>query len=112
MSTALRQVVALAALLAPFAGQPQAGGKGADQPYVLRIEAGTSVPVCGTGTIVCPAGPASCEDPSVATGELTEKGLAFRGLKQGTTLCSARSSGGQGMLRVYRVVVERARSSP
>jgi hypothetical protein len=112
MSTFLRHALVLSGLLVPFAARPQAGGKDADQPYVLRIKVGDSVTICGTGTIVCPAGPASCEDPSVATGELTAKGLAFKGLKPGTTICSARGSGGQGLLRIYRVVVEPGRSSP
>lgn len=107
MSITPRHAVALAALLAPVVSHAGDGGKDADRPYVLRIEVGTSVPICETGTIVCPAGPTSCEDPSIATGEFTEKGLAIKGLKPGTTLCSARGSGGQGMLRIYRVVVEK-----
>jgi hypothetical protein len=99
--------VAAGLLLAPLAGRPQDAAGGAGEPYVLGIEVGESVNLCGTGTVVCPTGPVTCDDPSVAAGEATEKGIALKGLKPGTTLCSTRSAGGQGMLRVYRVVVGR-----
>jgi len=93
--------VAAAALLAPLAGIAQ----GEDAPYRLSLKVGETVELCRTGTITCPAGNAICDDLSVVAAEITDRGLVFRGLKAGTTLCSAGTAGGQGMRRVYRVTV-------
>jgi hypothetical protein len=76
-------------------------------PYPLQVKAGDSVAVCTTGTIMCPASDPICDDTSVATAASTPDGLAFKGVKPGTTLCSAASAGGLGLRRVYRVTVTR-----
>ena len=74
-------------------------------PYPLKVKAGESVAVCATGTIICPASDPICDDTSVVTTVSTPDGLAFKGVKPGTTLCSAASAAGRGLRRVYRVTV-------
>ena len=54
---------------------------------------------------MCPAAAPICDDGSLIEFELTDDGLAFRGVKAGETLCSAASMGGKGLRRVYRVTV-------
>ena len=76
-----------------------------DAPYPLTVKVGESAPVCKTGTIICPASEPICDDTSVATAASTPDGLAFKGVKPGTTLCSAASASGGGFRRVYRVTV-------
>jgi hypothetical protein len=77
-----------------------------DKPYPLEIKVGQAAAICRTGTIQCPASEPICDDTSVVTAEVSEKeGLIFKGLKPGTTLCSAAASQGFGARRVYRVVV-------
>ena len=90
-------------LLALAAGTPDGGQP--DAPYALRLTVGSSVAICNTGTIVCPAASPRCDDPSIAVGVLSEEGVVFKALKPGTTLCSAAPIG-VGARRVYRVVVE------
>src|SRR5260370_34349478 len=75
------------------------------EPYPLTVKAGESVAVCTTGTIMCPASDAICDDTSVATAVSTPDGLAYNGLKHGTTLCSAASAAGRGRPRPYRIPV-------
>lgn len=98
-----------ASCLAMFAllGVARAQGDSAtDRPFPLTVTVGESVAVCATGTLVCPAGAAACDDPSVARPESdAERGLAFKGLKPGTTLCGASGASGQGARRVFRVTV-------
>ncbi len=105
MRVALRCAVLLA-LLAPLAGRGEDGGPSAAGPHVLQIRVGASVAICKTGTILCPAGAATCDDPAVAVAQFTEEGVAFKGLKPGATLCSARAASGQGRSTLYRVVVD------
>ncbi len=101
MRTAVLVVLALAAV-----SRAQAQGAPADPPYPLTVKPGEAVAICPTRTIVCPAAAALCDDPSVAVPEMDpERGLVFRGVKPGSTLCSAGGLGGQGMRRVYRVTV-------
>ncbi|HMK72747.1 MAG TPA: hypothetical protein VK454_05385, partial [Myxococcaceae bacterium] len=95
--------IAAAALLAPLAAGAQASD--ANAPYSLSMKVGQSIELCQTGTITCPAGSAICDDPSVVAWENGEAGLVFKGLKPGTTLCSAGTAGGQGFRRVFRVTV-------
>jgi hypothetical protein len=97
-------VLALVAL-APLAAFAQSS-PAADEPYRLAVKVGKKVGICRTGTIVCPAGNPMCDDVTVAIPEVTSRGIAFKGLKRGSTLCSAAASGGVGPRRVYRVVVE------
>jgi hypothetical protein len=80
-----------------------------DAPVPLTVRVGKSVAICGTGTIQCPAVQPICDDTSVVTAEETEAGLAFKGLKPGTTLCSAASAAGVGPRRVYRIEVVEAK---
>jgi hypothetical protein len=74
-------------------------------PYPLSLKVGEVAALCKTGTIQCPATAAICDDPSVAGPADSPDGLAFKGLKPGTTLCSAASGAGSGQRRVYRVTV-------
>jgi hypothetical protein len=77
----------------------------ADAPSPLSLRVGKSVELCTTGTIQCPAVAPICDDTSIVTAEVTEAGLTFKGLKPGSTLCSAASASGVGPRRVYRVEV-------
>jgi hypothetical protein len=87
----------------------EAPGMVTDAPAPLTVRVGKSVAICTTGTIQCPAVQPICDDTSVATAEETEAGLAFKGLKPGTTLCSAASAAGVGPRRVYRIEVVEAK---
>jgi hypothetical protein len=73
--------------------------------FPLEIEVGKAVAVCKTGTIICPASNSICDDTTLVGVETSAEGLVFRGLKAGTTTCSAGSSAGAGMRSVYRVTV-------
>jgi hypothetical protein len=77
----------------------------ADAPFPLSVGVGKSVDLCSTGTIQCPAVAPICDDTSVVGAEVTQAGLVFKGLKPGSTLCSAASASGAGPRRVYRVEV-------
>ena len=76
-----------------------------DAPHPLQLKVGESLALCKTGTILCPAAQPICDDGTLIEFELNADGLAFRGLKAGETLCSAASSDGKGLRRVYRVTV-------
>jgi hypothetical protein len=39
--------------------------------------------------------------------ETSDEGLLFKGLKPGTTICSAGSGAGKGLRSVYRVTVKK-----
>lgn len=77
----------------------------ADDPYPLHVSVGQGAAICKTGTILCPAGAAMCDDPKVAVPELGPDGVEFKGVGPGSTLCSAGSASGKGARRVYRVTV-------
>jgi len=97
-----RYLAALIALAAP-AQQPPTP---ADEPYAIQLRVGESVDICKTGTIACPANNPICDDSSIVGAEIkSPQGLVFRGLKAGTTLCSAAGGSGFGLRRVYRVTV-------
>ena len=83
-----------------------AGLMAAADPVPLTVKVGESVALCATGTIQCPAANPICDDTSVATAEVTAEGLVLRGVKKGTTLCSAAGASGFGQRQVYRVVVK------
>ena len=96
-------LVALAAAAATRADGPAAPR---DEPYPLQVAVGGTVAICPTQTIICPAGAPICDDTSVAVPENDPKvGMVFKGLKPGSTLCSAGSTSGAGARRVYRVTV-------
>ena len=99
------RALTVAAALAGGAAAAQDGGAAADEPVPLRIRVGETVAICATGTIICPAGAALCDDPAVAVPDASGDGLSFRGVGEGTTLCSAQAAQGRGMRRVYRVIV-------
>lgn len=103
---ALPALLVLAAALAPGApgAQPKTGDPRVDEAIPLRIVVGEKVRLCETGTIVCPAGAPMCDDPKVVKWSHGPGGLELEGTGAGETLCSAASSG-QGLRRVYRVVV-------
>jgi len=99
MRRGILAAIALAALGA--AAQPAA-----DEPHPLKLKVGESIAVCKTGTILCPANNAICDDASVVSADVNGgEGLTFKGLKPGTTLCSAATGSGLGARRVYRVTV-------
>jgi hypothetical protein len=78
----------------------------ASEPHPLKIRVGESVAICKTGTIQCPANNPICDDATVVGAAAQgSDGLVFKGLKPGTTLCSAASGAGFGHRRVYRVTV-------
>jgi hypothetical protein len=91
----------LAVLAVTFAAA--AGGPG---PHPLSLKVGEVAAICKTGTIMCPASDAICDDPSIAEPADSPDGLAFKALKPGTTLCSAASAAGSGLRRVYRITVK------
>jgi len=98
----LAGLVALTALAAPAQQQAQP----ADKPYAIQLRVGESVDICKTGTIACPANNPICDDTSIVGAEIKgAQGLVFKGLKPGTTLCSAAAGSGLGLRRVYRVTV-------
>lgn len=101
-------VSCLAVLALAGAARAQDDGGASDAPHPLTLRVGESIAICATGTIVCPAGAAVCDDLSVAlpVGD-PERGLVLKGLKPGSTLCSAAGSSGQGTRRTYRVTVTR-----
>lgn len=99
----------IAATLLALAGS---GLAAEDQPYPLTVRVGEAVSICKTGTILCPAGAALCDDPKVAAPGDGPAGLTFRGLGVGSTLCSAGSSGGYGARRVYKITVTPAGEAP
>jgi hypothetical protein len=105
MGIVQRCAAVLLAILASFAGQAEDGGPPSSAPYPLVVKVGESTAICKTGTILCPAAAAICDDTSIAVGETMGQGLVFRGVKPGTTLCSALASSGQGMRTVYGVTV-------
>lgn len=108
-SATLRSVrTAAVALAVALVGLPAV----AQEPHPLRLVVGGTLAICKTGTILCPAGAAVCDDTTVAAFEAGPDGLALRALKPGTTLCSAASASGAGPRRVYRVTVEAAPASP
>jgi len=76
----------------------------ADEPAPLSLKVGEKLSICKTGTLECPAVNPICDDTSIVTAEDGADGLAFMGLKPGTTLCSAGNSA--GARRVYRVTVK------
>jgi hypothetical protein len=100
----LRTVTLLALLTAPAA---RAAGESppADAPHPLQLEVGETLSLCGTGTVSCPPRAPRCDDLSVVAPEERSDGAAFRGLKPGTTLCSAAGGTVLGTRRVYRVTV-------
>ena len=76
-----------------------------NEPYPVRLRVGQTFSVCRSGTIICPAVAPICDNPSVATGELSPEGLVFLAVEPGTTLCSAGSGSAEGPRRVYRIKV-------
>jgi len=97
---------ALLLLLAPSARAAD------DQPYPLQVKVGEIASLCATGTILCPAAAALCDDASVARPALGPDGLGFEGVGPGTTICSAGAAMGQGARRVYKVTVSGAPRPP
>ncbi len=86
---------------AQYPATPQEVPPGEDYPVDLRV--GEIFEVCKSGQIICPAVRPICDDLEVVAPVDTPDGLGFKGLKPGTTLCSAGSAGGQR--RVFRITV-------
>ena len=98
--------IAALAVSISLCSPPSAASQGEDEPVRLTARVGGIVLLCRTGTIVCPAANGMCDDTTVAVPEITPAdGMGFRGLKLGSTLCSAGSRSGSGERRVYRVDV-------
>jgi hypothetical protein len=76
-----------------------------NEPYPLRLRVGKTIALCKTGTISCPAASPICDDTGIVDALFTAEGLVFKGVKPGTTLCSAANDNGTGSRRVYRVTV-------
>jgi len=99
----LGTLLAAAALLG--AAGPALAGDDPDAPFPIELRVGETVDLCATGTLVCPAGAARCDDLGVARPEAGPKGLLLRAVAVGETLCSAGSAAGAGGRQVYRVKV-------
>jgi hypothetical protein len=100
----LAQLVAVLLALA-FPAAARSGDPRKDEAYPLQVKVGDAVAICETQTILCPAGAAVCDDPAIARPDGDARGVLFRGVSPGTTLCSAGSSSGQVWRVVYRVTV-------
>ena len=101
-----RGTSAVLAAMALAAFTSAAGQSSEGEPYPLKMKVGGSVAVCKTGAMTCPANSPTCDDTSVVTASIDEsQGLVFKGLKPGTTLCSAATASGLGPRRVFRVTV-------
>jgi hypothetical protein len=74
-----------------------------DRPHPVEVGVGKAVPICETGTILCPALSPICDDTAVATMRVGDKGMEIVGVKAGKTLCSALAA--NQMRRVYEVTV-------
>jgi len=79
-------------------------GVRADEAVSVSLKVGATYDLCASGTVVCPADSAICDDPEVAIQREGQKGLQIVGLKAGTTMCSARSI--NGLRQVFRVTVK------
>jgi hypothetical protein len=77
----------------------------APDAFPLDLTVGKTVAVCKTGHLICPASGTICDDTSIVGIDSGPDGLVFKGLKPGTTLCSA-ASAGRGMRSVFRVTVK------
>ncbi|MEI7705699.1 MAG: hypothetical protein WCK73_14010 [Deltaproteobacteria bacterium] len=92
------------AAVAILAAAPPLGAKGADDPGVSRLEilVGQEATVSGG-----PIRELICDDGALVSPSFTPDGVALKGLRAGTTLCSFRDAA--SVRKVLRVVV---RESP
>ncbi|MBE0606611.1 MAG: hypothetical protein IH610_10035 [Deltaproteobacteria bacterium] len=74
-----------------------------DQGFPVALQVGETFDACASGQIVCPARVPICDDPKVAIPADVNRGLGFKGVGPGTTLCSAASS--VGPRRLFRITV-------
>ena len=74
-----------------------------DEPFPVELSVGETFEVCASGQILCPAIAPICDDPKIAIPVDASKGLGFRGVGPGSTLCSAASAAGPR--RVFRIIV-------
>jgi hypothetical protein len=77
------------------------------EAYPLSLRVGKTIALCKTGTISCPAASPICDDTGIVDALFTADGLVFKGVKPGTTLCSAANGNGAGSRRVYRITVSK-----
>jgi hypothetical protein len=77
----------------------------ADPPRPIRIRVGQVLVLADAGLLMPPGNSPICDNPRVAVGELTPRGLAFRGVAPGTTLCSASPGAVTNARRVFSVTV-------
>ncbi len=92
----------LALLVALSAGAEDGGDPGV---IPLTLEVGKTYSVCESGLVPCPAGGPICDDPKVATyAEDSTRGMLWKGVGSGTTLCSVAHINGAGR-RVWRITV-------
>jgi hypothetical protein len=76
-----------------------------DAPRPVHVRVGQALVLAEAGLLMPPGNSPICDDPRVAVGELTPRGLAFRGVGPGTTLCSAIPGSVVTGRRVFRVTV-------
>lgn len=87
----------------PHAGRAQGGAAADDAPLPIELKVGEVRSVCSTGGVICPARAVICDDLAVVAVVGAADGVAFQGVKPGSTLCSASSAG--MIRRVFRVKV-------
>ena len=102
---AILAVLGLAVALPIGAARAQGGGPDPDAPYPIELKLGDSIELCSTGAVICPASGVICDDTSIVAVVGSAGGLTLEGVKPGTTLCSAASSSGMGVRRLFRVTV-------
>lgn len=102
-AAALALCAALAAALpGPLRAQEEDAGPPRDAAVPLLLEVGETRSL-GPGKVA----PVRCDDPAVAEA-VDQGGLALRGLRPGTTLCSVYTAASLYMLYRVRVVAPRA----
>ena len=101
----MRQRVLLAGIALVFCGLIVAAhdARSQDGVFPVGLQVGETFDACASGQIVCPARVPICDDPKVAVPADVNRGLGFKGVGPGTTLCSAASS--VGPRRIFRITV-------
>src|SRR5205807_1318533 len=88
-------------LVALVSAQPQG-------PVEVKLQVGETYSICEAKVMICPAVAPICDDPKVAAPEGDPKrGLLWKGVGSGQTLCSASTPGHPGgVRRVFHIRVQ------
>jgi hypothetical protein len=95
------------ALAAALAASPLAGAAAPDEPGVIKLEiwVGQDASISGG-----PVREFMCDDGTLVRLEFVDDGVAMKGLRPGTTLCSYRDAA--SMKRIVRVIVRQPPPRP